>query len=626
MSEDFMVDEGEFLLRRNAIAVRIFEEALREFSYENFSKSSYLIDMYQKRINKNEIYINDNRRVMDPEVSVVIVAYATCRMLIECIKSVLEGSFDRFEIIVVDNGENDSVVGTLHRLPILYVKSPCNLFLSEARNIGVCMAQSPICVFLDDDAIADRNFLKKISEVFSIPGVFAVRGRVIPKTKSAYQDSSSHYDEGDKFIPHVINTEGNSAWRRDIYRKFSGMDPLLFGHEGTELSERMNDYYGKWVTFYCPDVVIYHDYAITEEKKQVKEARHERMLRYIKWKKKASLLRKGECGALGNFVRYARSPVVSVVLSAYNAEKYIESSISSVLNQRFSDIEVLVVDDGSSDGTSDVVRKIKDRRVVLHRCDTNQGLASALNMGFSLARGKYIARMDADDLCSENRFVVQLHHMEKNRSICVCGGAIRRFGHSDGLVQYPSSDAELKSSMLLYGPFAHPFVIFDGEFVRKNGIMYNVDYKNAQDYELWMRIGHEYGSCIFGNVADVVGWYRVHAGSESVVHKKRQMDAVWHIHKDNFCRIKWNMSDDDIRICRDLFCNVLRVDVIESFVEMKNFLLRLNKLNIQTCVYGSDLFRGAVTRKFIDLCRANLNFGEILEEQVSIFKRKILSH
>lgn len=285
MREERMLPKKVPVSQANEKAARLFEMALQEFSCENFANAVSLIGKYREAIRIDELYVNDNRKIASPKASVVIVAYDTCAMLIACIKSLYSGSFDDFEIIAVDNGKNDPVVGILHKLPILYVRSPCNLFLSEARNVGVSMARAPVCVFLDDDAIADTHFLKNSLAAFAVPDVLAIRGKVLPKTHDAFQGSGNHYNLGAKAMPHVINTEGNSAWRKDAYQEFSGMDPLLFGHEGTDLSHRMNARYGKFVSFYWPGMVIYHDYANTADKKKTKEIRHERMLRYLEWKK-----------------------------------------------------------------------------------------------------------------------------------------------------------------------------------------------------------------------------------------------------------------------------------------------------------------------------------------------------
>ncbi|SHN49077.1 glycosyltransferase family 2 protein [Desulfovibrio litoralis] len=270
---------------QNIYACNIFLQAQNALQQKDFILAYKLMNIYRNSILYNDLKTVDNRTNKNPKASVIVVAYNTQEDLITCLQSVMDGNEKDIEIIVVDNGKNDSVVPILLKMDILYIKTPINLILSEGRNIGVHFATAPICIFLDDDAIAPPNFVEKILDVLLDTNLSAIRGKILPKTTTAFQIAEPCYDLGDIPIPSVINTEGNSAWRTNIYKEFDGMDPLLFGHEGTELSYRIHQKYSKDATFYFPTIYIYHDSAHDEQKSVIKEARHQLMRKYLNWKK-----------------------------------------------------------------------------------------------------------------------------------------------------------------------------------------------------------------------------------------------------------------------------------------------------------------------------------------------------
>lgn len=261
-----------------------FNLAQQTLSQRNFDHAYEYIQKYRATVDYSKLPIVDNRSSKTPHISVIIVAYKTNLELLKCVQSLFKCRGDDYEVIIVDNGGNEAVKDVLCNFPLLYISNPDNLILSEGRNIGVAFARSEIAAFLDDDALVDTNYVQAIRDIFAVPEICAVRGKVIPKTTDAHQGFSHHYDLGDKAIPSFINTEGCSAWRIKEYRESEGMDPLLFGHEGTDLSYRMIQKLGRICTFYTPNLYIFHDYANTEDKKSTKEARHKLMNEYLVWK------------------------------------------------------------------------------------------------------------------------------------------------------------------------------------------------------------------------------------------------------------------------------------------------------------------------------------------------------
>jgi GT2 family glycosyltransferase len=268
----------------NAAALGGFESAHRLFAQEHFPAAVKAMEKYRTGIDYESFPRSDRRFAAAPLISVIIVAYQTKALLLDCLKTLGAQSDTDFEIVVVDNGGNESIWDELEKLPILHVKCPLNLILSEGRNIGSYFARGQILALLDDDALVPGDYISSIRRAFATYAIAGFRGKVLPKSDNANNRLAGHYDYGDSPLPTTVDTEGNSAFLRDIYLEQAGMDPLLFGGEGLDLSYRIAKVYGENLIIYWPQTVIYHDYAFSNDKLQAKQERHERVRRYLTWK------------------------------------------------------------------------------------------------------------------------------------------------------------------------------------------------------------------------------------------------------------------------------------------------------------------------------------------------------
>ncbi len=202
-------------------------------------------------------------------------------------------------------------------------------------------------------------------------------------------------------------------------------------------------------------------------------------------------------------------PKISVVMSVYNGEKYLKSAVESILGQSFGDFEFIIVDDGSTDRSLDLLKAFQkqDERIkIISR--GNKGLISSLNEGIKLAEGDYIARMDADDISKTTRLEKQLKYMEEN-NLMVCGTwaeGIDSLGNKIKDMDYPPSEKKIKSFSLLHNPFIHPSVMFRKDIFEKVG-GYKKFFKHIEDYELWTRIVFKYKT---GNIPEALLEYRLH--------------------------------------------------------------------------------------------------------------------
>lgn len=212
------------------------------------------------------------------------------------------------------------------------------------------------------------------------------------------------------------------------------------------------------------------------------------------------------------------SPVFSIVLCTYNAEAYLDECMQSLLEQTFADYELIIVDDGSSDGTIPYLRSLTDPRIRLIPLETNRGLIFARNRGFDEAKGRYIAIMDADDIAHPQRLEEQLKVLESGE-IDVCGSFHISLDSVSGkrrTRRSATSDSDIRALLTIYCPLCNPSTSVRTDVLRKH--RYNTAYPHAEDYGLWCDIAADGGK--FRNIERPLLTYRMHPGQVSKVRKE----------------------------------------------------------------------------------------------------------
>jgi hypothetical protein len=220
------------------------------------------------------------------------------------------------------------------------------------------------------------------------------------------------------------------------------------------------------------------------------------------------------------------APRVSVVIPAYNAEEYLAEALDSVIAQTYRDIEIVVVDDGSSDGTSAILDRYRrlDDRMIVHR-QPRGGVVVALNQGLALARGEFIARMDADDISLPHRIERQVGFLDAHPAVAVVGGSVILVNAKNEEFHReapPASDALIKAMLQDNSTMVHPAVLIRRDVLGDLGGYRDV-VKYAEDYDLWLRIAERHE---LANLQEPVLRYRIHAhqSSADTVH---QASVAW---------------------------------------------------------------------------------------------------
>lgn len=181
---------------------------------------------------------------------------------------------------------------------------------------------------------------------------------------------------------------------------------------------------------------------------------------------------------------------VSVVIPAYNAESTIRTAIQSVLNQSHTNFELIAINDGSQDSTLEILQSINDPRLIIINQRENKGLVESLNAGISLSQGKYIARMDADDISALDRLEEQVKFLENNPEIGVLGTAFESIdpGGQMTTVRYKSNHNAIAFRHLYQIHLCHPTVIIRKSVLESNNLRYNQAFVHAEDYDLFNQL------------------------------------------------------------------------------------------------------------------------------------------
>lgn len=273
---------------------------------------------------------------------------------------------------------------------------------------------------------------------------------------------------------------------------------------------------------------------------------------------------------------------ISVVMPVYNGAPYLDEAIKSILNQSFSDFEFIIINDGSTDNSREIIERHRDPRIKRIDNKENRGVTESLNKGLHVAVGEFIVRMDSDDFSLPNRFSRQLAYMESHPEIGVCGSHVQVMGSQEVWSQ-PEHPEEVKCRLLLHCCLAHPSVMFRREILVKHSLQYHASYNHAEDYQLWTQLSQV---TMISNVPEVLLHYRLHENQISKSFKPLQAQQAERIQYEQLMRLGIKPSEEE-------FCTHLNLCYRNRFsdpVIKKNWVQKLLKKNLETRVYDQVAF------------------------------------
>lgn len=296
------------------------------------------------------------------------------------------------------------------------------------------------------------------------------------------------------------------------------------------------------------------------------------------------------------------SPKVSVVMPVYNGAKYVKDAIFSILNQNFEDFEFLIIDDKSTDNTVEVIKSIKDPRIRLILNEKNLGRAGSDNAALAYVQGKYIAKMDSDDICLKQRFFKQVSYLDQHPEINVVGSWMQNFGYSSYLNKYPVHPAMARCASLFGLPVGNPSIMLRAELFTKEGMHYNAQLKQTEDFDFFSRYADK---LVVSTLPETLIKYRTYPDTT----KKTILEVrgeVSHWVRENFLK-SWGIpySPKEAMIHNAIAHANLDLAESDNFSEYHDWLLKIQQYNVKRPFFDANVLQELLAEKWFFFCYLN---------------------
>lgn len=298
--------------------------------------------------------------------------------------------------------------------------------------------------------------------------------------------------------------------------------------------------------------------------------------------------------------------MVSVIMSVYNSEKYLKESIESILNQTYKDIEFIIINDGSEDNSLKIINSYNDKRIKIVNNYRNIGLISSLNKGIDIAKGKYIARMDSDDISAPNRLDIQVRYLERHEEISMVSSGVimfsNRFPFIKKIISVEKSNEELKCELIFKNRIFHPTVMFRKSVIISNNYKYNKSFEMCEDFGLWQLLSFHNKISV---INDCLLKYRME--SNSITSNSRKYigefyDYMKNVYNQGLNLIGIKFSDKELDIHTEIsMCSYLK-SYNYSIVEKEAWLKKLYYFNKKKKVLNINLFKNIICSFFYNNC------------------------
>ena len=283
------------------------------------------------------------------------------------------------------------------------------------------------------------------------------------------------------------------------------------------------------------------------------------------------------------------TPLVSIIMSTLNTkEEYLKQAVNSILNQTYSNFEFIIIVDGGEDDK--ILEEFKDNRIKIIKHKNSEGLTKSLNEAIEICQGKYIARMDSDDISLKNRIKIQVKYMEKRTEIDMTATFYKEFGKkTKTVIECFNKPKQIDSKLFYTNMISHPSIMFKRDFLIKNNIKYNERYIYSQDFELWTRISK------IGNITIIPKFglaYRIHDNQISSGKSQKQSELYYQVLKRNLEELE--IEEENIKYMLMLNSRNTDIDIegIDKFIK-----LAINK-NKEIKRYNERIFKKVLKTAF----------------------------
>lgn len=504
-----------------------YKEAIEFLSNSPYKEAlSFFQDKLSMICKQSKSKVNNKIDFFYPKVSIIIPVYNGSNYLKEAIESALDQTYKNIEIIVVNDGSTDNgkteKIALSYRNKIRYFKKE-NGGVASALNLGIKKMTGEYFSWLSHDDVyyLDKieNQIKKLSELSNKKTILYSNVEYINETSKTI--SKTQYE----------NQYSNKQLNSDIYPVIKGLTngcsmliPKDLFVENGYFDEKLmttNDY-DMWFRLYKNNKIKFMKIHTVKyrlhEKQGTNQNPHYFKESNILWGKILNFIcnkhfvewgitpldfyfsfynqmkNSGYFEVAGQSLKLAKKeydnkkPNVSIIMPCYNSEKYIEKAISSILCQTYSDFELIIVNDGSTDKTVDIIKKYirEDFRIILLNNKYKKGVSGAMNTGLDISKGNYITRMDSDDISVSDRIQKQVSFLEQNPDFGICSVNISYIDENDNVQKDKlynfSNDIPIEWQILWKNPIPNAPIMYRKELIRNNKSKFK-NLKTAEDYD-----------------------------------------------------------------------------------------------------------------------------------------------
>lgn len=310
------------------------------------------------------------------------------------------------------------------------------------------------------------------------------------------------------------------------------------------------------------------------------------------------------------------NPLISVIMSVYNGEKYLREAVDSILKQTYKNFEFLIINDGSSDKSVEIINSYNDKRIILVNNNKNLGLPASLNKLIELSKGKYIARMDCDDICMPKRLEKQITFMENNPDVGLCFTNGKVFGvpelkltasymrHFEILLKDSininnMTSEQIKALFLFINPFCHPTAMFRKEIIDKHSLKYSENILKSQDLELWIRCSDKFP---IHYMNEKLIYYRRHFAQAGRASSKEQLNFAVEIRKNWLENNGFSFKDKEYVLMVNPFSLFDKNNGCNFFNDYNDMLKNLSAQNKELKYFNEEALDKVIGKIYYGLC------------------------
>lgn len=269
------------------------------------------------------------------------------------------------------------------------------------------------------------------------------------------------------------------------------------------------------------------------------------------------------------------TPKVSILMPVYNTAPFLREAVDSMLSQTFTDFELIVLNDCSPDNAEEILDTYNDLRIVRYRGERNVGLANILNTGLEMARGKYIARMDSDDLSLSNRIKIQIDFLEAHPDIDLVSVGMQLFGSRTDMWIREQNPEKVKINALFFSPVLHASSVWRKDAFEKYSLLFRQEMVPAEDYDLWTRA--LLADLRITNLPDILYKYRIRS-EQATSQTDKITEKTREVQRNYLHAALPSLSRKNIEAFPEKLLPVFFANLKDSFFDPKLLAIRLYKI------------------------------------------------